>query len=116
WGSGLSGRQRSRWQLGEAARIAHTFGGCVHRTQQQVLAARSDAVTSAFGFDEGASQIGERSQGGAAGHPSQAPREGGRPAAEVLAEELLLRVAAQRQVVRVELVFESVGFFGGQNT
>jgi hypothetical protein len=63
-----------------------------------------------------ARQIGERPQGGV-GVPSEpAPGEGGRPAAEVLAEELLLRVAAQGHVLRVELVLEGVGFFGRQNT
>ena len=108
-------RQGAGRQLGQAAGIAHAFGGFVHRTQQEILAAGSDAETGAFGFDEGAGEFGERPEGGVAGHPSQAPGEGGRPAAEVLAQELLLRVAAQGQVLGVELMFESVGFFGGQH-
>ena len=50
-----------------------------------------------------------------AGGGGQAAGERGRPAAEMFAEEFLLRVAALRELLRVELMFQRVGFLGGEH-
>jgi hypothetical protein len=93
-----------------------TFSGLVHRAEQQILAARIYAVTSALGFDESASQVGQGAEGTFTSYSSQPAGEGWGPAPQVFAHESSLCVATDRELLRVELVFESVGLFGSHNT
>lgn len=95
--------------------MAQAFGGFIHGPKQKVFTARGGLEMRAVGFDHGSCEIRQRAKRAVAGHPRQTPREGRCPSAQMFAQKSLLRLPAQGQFFPIKLIFERIGFFGGQN-
>jgi len=100
---------------GQTAGIAEALDGVVDGPQRKVFAAGRDAVACAFGTDEMTGKRGQRAECGAGGAAREAQRKGRCPAAEMLAEELPLRVAEKGQLIVVLLMLEGKGLLRGEH-
>ena len=79
-------------------------------------AAGAHAEARAFGFNEGAREFSESAQRRFLGGSSEAAGESRRPAAKMLAQELLLGRLSLRGLLGIQLMFVGVRFLGGEHT
>jgi hypothetical protein len=103
------------WQILQAARGTQTFCSFVNRAEQQILAARGQTESRAFGSNEIAEKFSQRLERFIRRNAGQSAHERGRPASEVFAEEFFLRVAAECDLILIQLIFESIGFLAREH-
>src|SRR5262249_18470991 len=103
-----AGRDFTKRKNFQATRGAQTFRSFIHGAEKQVLAACCQAEARTFGDDEFVQEFSQRAERFIGRSPREPSRKSRRPAAQMLTQEFPLRVAAQRALVLVQLVFVRV--------